>query len=309
MLSRVAERVYWSARYLERVEDTARLILVRHNLMLDMPRSVQPDWELLLEVLGAEQGFASRPGVAHEQNLINYVFSDRENSPSLLSSLAAARENIRTTREVLPSECWERINSLYLSVARRASKGLPRASRHVALNNIILACQQITGMLAGTMNHDESYQFVRMGRYLERADMSTRIIDVGTADLMGADEETAPYQNMLWMSVLQSLGAYQMYRLSVGANVQPAGVVDFLMRNKAFPRSAAHCLQVIGGSMQMLPQHDAAQKTLHSVQRKLRRTDCGALPSQALHQFIDDYQLRLHDIHQAISTAWFTPER
>jgi uncharacterized alpha-E superfamily protein len=307
MLSRVAEKVYWSARYLERAEDTARLILVRHHSILDMPRELQPDWQLLLDVLGAKESFASLPGAATEKNIIGYVFSERSNSSSIISTLTSARENMRTTREILPSESWERVNSLYLSVARRASKGLPRTSRHSALNSVIQACQQVTGMLAGTMNHDAAYQFVRMGRYLERADMSTRIIDVGSAELAAAGEEALPYQNSLWVSVLQSLGAYQSYRLSVQTNVKPEDVVDFLLRNESFPRTAAHCLLQIEQSMGSLPGHEEAIKVVRSIRRKLKRTNCRELHGQALHDFIDDFQVRLQSLHRAISDAWFTP--
>ncbi|MDH4039377.1 MAG: alpha-E domain-containing protein, partial [Gammaproteobacteria bacterium] len=169
MLARTAERAYWLGRFLERAENTARLILVRHNAILDLPKEVQPGWDLLLQVLGAEQDFASRPGVANEKNIISYVFGERENPSSIISSLTGARENIRTTREIMPSETWERINSLYLSVARRSNKDLPRSMRHSVLNNIIQSCQQITGMLSGTMNQDAPYQFIRLGRNLERA--------------------------------------------------------------------------------------------------------------------------------------------
>ena len=146
MLSRVAQRIYWLSRYLERAEDSARLILVRHHSILDLPRSVQPGWGLLLDVLGAHEDFAGKRRAANENNIISYVFSDRDNPSSIISSLTAARENMRTTREVLPSETWERVNSLYLSVARRSNKTLPRGSRHNVLNNIVQSCQQITGM-------------------------------------------------------------------------------------------------------------------------------------------------------------------
>jgi uncharacterized alpha-E superfamily protein len=308
MLSRVAERVYWSARYLERVEDTARLILVRHQSILDMPRDVAPGWEQLLDVLSASANFAAAPGAANEKNIVNYVFSDRLNPSSLISSLTAARENMRTTREVLPSESWERVNSLYLSVSRRSSKGLPRTSRHTALNTIIQSCQQVSGMLSGTMNHDEVYQFVRLGRLLERANMSTRIIDVGSADLRKTGEEALPYQNVLWMNILLSLSAYQMYRLSVGANVKPADVQHFLLRNADFPRSAAYCLQEIETCMKALPGHSEALEVLAAVQRKLKRTNCRELSSDELHDFLDQLQVKLDTVHDVVTRTWFSPE-
>ena len=129
MLSRVAERVYWLGRFMERAENTARLLLVRHNAVLDLPKEVQPGWDLLLQVLGAEEKFAELSGAPTEKNIISFVFGERDNPSSIISSLTSARENMRTTREILPSETWERVNSLYLSVARRSNKTPPPSSR------------------------------------------------------------------------------------------------------------------------------------------------------------------------------------
>jgi uncharacterized alpha-E superfamily protein len=214
---------------------------------------------------------------------------------------------MRTTREIMPSETWERINSLYLSVARRSQKDLPRGMRHAVLNNIVQSCQQITGMLAGTMNQDAAYQFIRMGRNLERADMSTRIIDAASAGLMGNLEETSPYRNVLWISVLQSLSAYQMYRLNVQRNVSPQDVLEFLFQSRVFPRAVAHCLAEIEYSMTLLPEHKPALAAAEHVLKKLASTDCGELVDRELHGFIDDLQLQLVDVHNAIVDTWFTP--
>ncbi len=308
MLSRVAERAYWLARYLERSEDTARLILVRHNVILDLPRSVQPDWEMLLSVLGAREDFHSRPGAASEKNILSYVFGDRDNHSSIISSLTAARENMRTSREVLPSEAWERVNSLYLSVARRASKGLPRASRHTVLNGIVHSCQQVTGMLEGSMSQDEAYHFIRLGRHIERADMTTRIIDIASTQIGEAGEDQRLYQNVLWVSILQSLSAYQMYRLNMRHNVRPDDALMFLLRDKQFPRALAHCLKELEHSIKALPRSEAALKPVRSVQRKLSRTKCDELEGAAIATFMDEMQQGLQRVHAAIQESWFSPE-
>lgn len=307
MLARTAERVYWLGRFLERTENTARLILVRHQAILDLPKEVQPSWDLLLHVLGADEGFAALPGVANEKNIISYVFGERENPSSIISSLTNARENMRTSREILPSETWERINSLYLSVARRSTKDLPRGVRHSVLNNIVQSCQQITGMLAGTMNQDAAYQFVRLGRNLERADMSTRIIDAASAGLMGKAEDISPYRNVLWISVLQSLSAYQMYRLNVQRNVSPEDVLEFLFQSEVFPRAVAHCLGELKNSMEQLPDHKPALKVIGRVRGNLAGMDSSSLAGVALHDFIDELQVELEAIHVAISSTWFAP--
>jgi uncharacterized alpha-E superfamily protein len=308
MLSRVAERVYWLGRFLERTENTARLLLVRHNAVLDLPKEVQPSWELLLQVLGAQETFAKLPGAATEKNIISFVFGERENPSSIISSLTAARENMRTTREILPSETWERVNSLYLSVARRSHKDLPRGMRHSVLNNIVQSCQQVTGMLAGSMNHDAAYQFVRIGRNLERADMSTRIIDAASAGLMGNIDETSPFRNVLWISVLQSLSAYQMYRLDVRGTVNRQDVLAFLFQSTVFPRAIAHTLLQIENSMKLLPESKKVREVVATLRRKLKDTDCSALEGADLHDFIDVLQMQLVDVHNAIALRWFAHE-
>lgn len=308
MLSRVAERVYWLGRFMERAENTARLLLVRHNAVLDLPKEVQPSWDQLLEVLGAEATFGELAKAPTEKNIINFVFGEKENPSSILSSLTSARENMRTTREILPSETWERVNSLYLSVARRGPKGLPRSVRHAVLNNIVQSCQQITGMLAGSMSHDVAYQFIRLGRNLERADMSSRIIDAASAGLMGNVHETSPFRNVLWISVLQSLSAYQMYRLSVRRSVSPEDVLGFLFQSTVFPRAIAHTLQEIENSMKLLPDHDQPLAVVSKLQHQVKESDCSTLADRALHEFIDELQLQLVDTHNAISARWFAHE-
>jgi uncharacterized alpha-E superfamily protein len=305
MLSRVAERVYWLGRFMERTENTARLILVRHNAVLDLPKEVQPSWDLLLQVLGAEAAFAKLPGAATEKNIISFVFGERENPSSIISSLAGARENMRTTREILPSETWERVNSLYLSVARRSNKDLPRGMRHSVLNNIVQSCQQVTGLLAGSMNQDAAYQFVRLGRNLERADMSTRIIDAASAGLMGNVDDTSPFRNVLWISVLQSLSAYQMYRQNVRRSVDREGVLAFLFQSTVFPRAVTHALQQIESSMKLLPEHKSALTAAANLRRQLKETDFSMLAGPTLHDYIDTLQLQLVDVHNAIGTSWF----
>lgn len=305
MLSRVAERLYWLARYIERAENTARLLLVRHQLILDLPKTIQPGWELLTDVLGTREIFDEQPGSATEKNIIAFVFGDRANHSSILSSLNNARENIRTAREVTPAETWERVNSLYLSVAHRRNSGLPRNARHKILNDIVQRCQQITGMLAGCMNHEYGYHFIRIGRNLERADMSTRIIDVGSARLMGDAEEILPYRNVLWISVLKSLSAYQMYRLSVKRNVQPDDVLEFLLQSEVFPRALAHTLNEIESSILTLPHNEQAAKIVNQVKRKLARTKTEDLRNQELHEFIDEMQLLLDKIHTKVAESWF----
>lgn len=313
MLSRVAERTYWLARYLERAEVTARLLLVRHLASLDLPREAQPQWTTLLDVLSVRAQFEALPGKPTEDKLVRFLFIDRSNPSSIISSLTSVRENMRTTREVLPSEAWEQANSLYLSVARRSGKGLPRSQRHSVLNNIIKACQQITGMLSGTMSHDTAYQFMKTGRLLERVDMCSRFIDVGTEELLSGSEQFLPYQNVLWISVLESLSAHQMYRLSMQSNVNPAQVIEFLIKDKNFPRALGFSIDELATSMSKLPGPDEALKPVQTARRRLERYRVGRPSSEQapanLHKFLDTVQRDMQRVHTAIDRTWFHPER
>lgn len=309
MLSQVAERVYWFSRYLERTENTARLMLVRHQLILDLPTSIQPEWHLLVEMLGLDSQFDREDIIANEKNIIKFIFSDRNNPSSIISSIANTRENMRTTREVMPSECWERLNSLYLSVAQRSDKYLSRRERHNVLNGIIQSCQQIAGMLMGTMNHDDAYQFIVLGRNIERADMSTRIVDAGSASLRGEEDEISPYRNVLWISILRSLSAYQMYRLSVRRNVKPQAVLDFLLKSEVFPRATAFNLNELERCVKKLSNHAKPLKAIKKLSGQLHNVDFGVVQDQKLHSFIDSLQEDLGDIHNRISDTWLHPER
>lgn len=311
MLSRSAERLYWFARYIERAENTARLMLVHHHLILDLPKHVRPSWGLLIDVLGANEEFEKTGKKISEKNANEFVFGSRENFGSIISSLKAARENIRTTREVMPSDAWERVNSLYLSVARRGKQGLPRSTRHKVLNDIILRCQQITGMLSGTMNEDEAYQFIRIGRNLERADMTTRIIDVGSAQLLENDdnhEEGNTYRAALWVSVLKSLSAHQMYNQHVSNRINASDVLAFLLQSKLFPRSDIHALQEIKSSISSLPRAEEPVKIIDEVQQELSDAKIPSLRGKELHAFIDELQLHLEQIHEIIFKTWFDPD-
>lgn len=305
MLARVAERLYWFARYVERTENTARLMLVQHQLVLDLPAAIQPGWGVMVDVLGASEDFARTKLKPTEKNVVAFVFGDKTNTSSIMSCITYARENIRTTREVMPSELWERINSLYLSLVQRARSDLPRSNRHAVLNDVIQRCQQITGLLSGCMSHDAAYQFIVLGRNLERADMSTRIIDVGSAQLLGDDEDIQPYRNALWISVLKSLSAYQMYRLNVRRNVKSHDVLAFLLHNEVFPRAVSHTLNEIKNCCVNLPNHEAALAIAQGSRQHLLSAELAALRGDALHSFIDEIQFNLDKIHQQAAQTWF----
>jgi uncharacterized alpha-E superfamily protein len=178
MLSRVAETIYWIGRYQERAENTARLITVNTNLMLDLPPKVAPGWDALIHLLGCYEFYLERHPEFTERRVANFLISDESNPSSIISTLSALRENARTIREILPREAWESINSYYQTALESKQSSFSRPGRQSYLQHIITGSQLMTGLLAGSMNHDTAYYFLNLGRKLKRADMTTRIIDV-----------------------------------------------------------------------------------------------------------------------------------
>lgn len=312
MLSRVAERIYWLGRYMERCENTARLVNVNSNLYLDLPNSVRVGWGSLIDISGTGSYFEADTQTADEKTVVHFLLSDKQNPASLINSLSFARENARITREIMPMEAWELINDLYLYIRDRAERATSRRDRNVILLHVISSIQQFTGLLAGCMSHNNAYDLIRIARNLERADMTTRIVDVGLVNLLphlsiGGTEVLEPYDNILWMSVLRSLSAYQMYRQHVRDRVNAEDVVKFLLQNEDFPRAVAHCLKQLEQCVWAMPRSEQLVSLLLELQKKLDEANLQSLLEKGLHEFIDELQLEIGNLHFKIAETWFLP--
>ena len=313
LLSRVAERVYWQARYLERAENMARLLNVFSALQLDLPRGTKLGWQSLIQITGHGELFTAKYKQENERNVVRFLLVEH-NGISLVDMLAFARENARTTREIMPTEAFELINDLYYFARDNAEKGLNRADRVVILEQIISRSQQIGGLLAGTMSRDEAYSFVRLGRSLERADMTTRIVDVDSEKLMpelevedAEPEALEPYENILWMNVLRSSSAYQMYRQHVRERVKGEDVVRFLLQNEQFPRSTAHNLTTLSKALRNLPNSNKVTWHVNKTRRLVRDADVKRLLRRGLLRHLDSVQESIGQVHFKIAETWFLP--
>ncbi|MDE0509839.1 MAG: alpha-E domain-containing protein [Gammaproteobacteria bacterium] len=313
MLSRVAERIYWQARYLERVENTARLLNVFSNLLLDLPGRTKLGWRALVRITGTTELFATRYNIATESNLAQFLIAD-DCDASICSMLSMARENARTTREVMPTEAFERINDLHYYAQSAADSAAVRSARNEMLEHTIESAQQIFGMLAGAMSRDAGYTFVRMGRALERADMVTRIVDVGARKLFThpgkgtvAPRFPEPYEGILWMSVLRSQSAYQMYRQHVRRRVNGEDVVRFLLQDEEFPRAAIHNLTTISKVLSKLPKNEEVAGLVDEARRHVMQSQVADLIEEGLTDYIDRLQIKFAAIHNAITHTWFSP--
>ena len=333
MLSRVAQNIYWMARYIERAEDTARIINVNTNLLLDLPRNMTFGWLPLIFIVGAEKQFFEKDPnrLADETTVVKFLISDSDNPGSIISSLASARENLRTTRDTVPQEAWEQINGLYIFARDHVPT---RRGRFEFLRRVIHGAQQINGMLAGSMSRTAAYDFVWLGRFLERADMTTRILDVRSANLLPRAGQSAtlklaqeqdriessqtqattvdrkeqnPFESIQWMSVLKSLSAYQMYRQQIRLRVGGPDVLRFLLQDESFPRAVSFCLKQLEICLQELPKNATPLAGIAALKQRLGAATVPDLAHEheALHEFIDNLQIGFGELHEQIAAAYF----
>lgn len=310
MLSRVAERIYWMARYLERAENTARLINVNSNLLLDLPKGVTPGWMPLIEIMGDKEVFHELYNDANERNIIRFLASEPKNSSSISMSLYLARENARTLRDIIPSECWEAINDLHDFVKQHLPNGLSRKNRFTFFQDIIGQIQKVTGILEGTMLRDSGYHFLRIGTYLERADMTSRILDVRSGNLLANDAgDLPPFEHIQWISVLSSLSAYHSFRQEIRGIIRSASVLHFLLRSELFPRSFAHCVNEVRNCLRDLPHSKKLQEIAGHLCESLESVELTEVKDQSLYLLIDQLQIELAQLHNAIAKDYFSIER
>ncbi len=310
MLARVVENMYWLSRYLERAENTARIIGVNTNLLLDLPGGIAPGWLPLVDISGARAEFDrlhdGKATRGAERDVVHFLVADRGNPGSVCSSIHYARENARTLREILPTEAWELLNEFITDCTRNVDNAVNKRTRFEFLKRIVVTLQTIAGMLDGTMNRNDAYIFSLLGRNLERADMTSRIVDVRSAQLLPAETpELRPFESVQWMSVLKSLSGYQMYRLRMRTRVKRTDVLQFLLRDDQFPRSCQYCLMQIERSLKDLPRNEGVLDVLEGATRFIDRAPLATLDQPGLHELIDKLQLHINNVHDMIAANYF----
>lgn len=308
MLSSVGQRMYWMGRYVERAESSARLIRVYSELFLDLPRGAGIGWKAVLDISGADPLFRKAGGNPDDaQSIIRFLLTDEDNPGSLLNALSLARENARTTRDIIPTEAWRVLNELYLTATSQLPAAHEEQSRGQILADVIQRCQLLTGLMGATMSHGDGYQLMKLGWHLERADMTTRIIDVAAALLLTREEELARYSNSLWMAVLRSQSAYQMYRQYVRRRVTDRDVIQFLISDPLFPRSVAYCIGAVENAISALPRADTPARNCRAIREIQESVSLAELDPAGLHEYIDRLQLALAELHETAYATWFAP--
>ncbi len=312
MLARVAENIYWLGRYLERVEGTVRLLNAHTNLLMDSPyTSAKNGWAPLIAVTGADELYDELYSNVTAANVSRFIIADTRNYGSLASSIQAVRYNLRACRDMVPTSLYETINKLCLSARSALNENFDTANRHHFLNTVEQHMLSIRGAVDGTMNRDQCYQFMRIGTYIERADMTSRILDVRSANLLPSKDNVAlvPFENRQWESVLRSVSSLQMYRRHCGP-VAGAEVLAYLLQSKESPRSYRFCIDRLEELIRSIGGGERAEAELHNLSTLLTSANLQELGSdpQRMHQFVDTLEIRLATVSDSIVDCYFSPK-
>jgi len=310
MLSRTADAVYWLSRYVERAENVARFVDVNFTLALDMPDTSAAQWMPMVATSGNERLFTERYGDPNEQNVVQFLTFDRDNPNSVLSCLWLARENARTVRDTISTELWEQVNSFYLLVKSAAGQGTLE-SPHDFFSQIKRASHLCIGIADATMAHNEAWHFARLGRLLERADKTARILDVKYFMLLPhVDYVGSPYDAILWSALLKSASAFEMYRKRY-RSINAERVVEFLILDREFARSMRFCLINAERSLRSITgtttstYTNSAELKLGRLRSELDYGEIHEIVSTGVHDYLDQFQVKLNQVGTSIMDTFF----
>lgn len=313
MLSRVAESLYWMNRYVERAENISRFIEVNWHLTLEQPDNEFQEWRALVSITGDNDIFLKRYSNFTKENVVSFLMFDTIYPHSVISCLRSARENARSVRDIMPNEIWEQINTFYHFVEDTGSR------QTTVYENPYGFCQQIqlkSMMLGGiendAMSHGEGWHFCRLGRYLERADKTSRILDVKYFILLPDVRYVGTtFDDVQWAALLRATGGLNAYRHQY-RRIFPSNTTQFLLFDPDFPRSVSHCLTAAQESLHAIsgtPKgsfRNAAEQRLGQLRGELAYTDINTVFKTGLHEFTDQLQFKMNQVHDAVAEVFFS---
>ncbi len=315
MLSRVADSLYWMSRYIERAENNARILDVNLQLLLDLGNQPTAEaaahWVPVIASLEETEFFDSLYQTPDGKSVTAFVTLQKKNPNSIFSCLSLARENARTTREQISSEMWEQINRLYLFVKGDAAKRLLRTSPHEFCKRITAGSHLFQGITDATMTHGEGWDFIRIGALLERADCTSRILDVKYHILLPSGERVGGnIDTIQWMAVLKSCSALEAYCKLYVSQVAPWKVAEFLITHRDFPRSIRYCIDSLDSALHRISGVDEnhyaneAERLSGRLRSDIDFVTIGEIFAFGLHQYLEAIQKRLVEVSDAMYATY-----
>jgi uncharacterized alpha-E superfamily protein len=310
LLARYADCIFWLARYVERAENLARILDVNETFSRDS-RGGQ-NWRSILQLNTDEKRFFATHSAATAHTVVRFYVVDASNPTSIVSAIRCARENARTLRPLISTEMWVQLNVFYNYLAGLGDADLVPGRLAALFGSIKEACQTHTGITDGTFFRDQGWYFYQLGRHIERADQTTRLLDIKYHLLLPSPSDVgSPIDVSQWQALLRSAAGYHAYRRLHAASTTPARVAGFLLLNQAFPRSVHHCVREAGQLLGELKSHynlrhgNAAAEELDRLRAVLGTLDISAILSEGLHEFLDLMQRQLIAVTRDLSVAFF----
>lgn len=307
MLSRVADSIYWMARYMERAENLARLMLANQNLMLDAGASQQDEsafWQPILMTTGDEEGYFKLYSSLNGADVEEYVAVRVENSNSILNCIRTARENARMIRDQITDEVWRAVNDLHLSLIGDKAKQMLAQTPAEFYETVMQGSGRFQGVARATMMRDETWHFFQIGNYLERADQTSRLIDA-CSNVALVQPPHPDAQPLRWQALLHSCSAWHGYR-EHHREIEPQSVLEFLFLSETFARSVRFCVREVDIALSSLIAPPSSKSVPDPIRLSGRiRADIAfgsieEILEIGLHEFIDGLQARLGKLGSAI---------
>ena len=310
MLSRTADHLFWMARYMERAENTARMLDVNYQTDL-LPQSAavaEQGWQGLLSISELTGDYTERYGAINPRQVMAFMVKDERNSSSILSCLRAARENARAVRGTLTTEVWETTNQTWLEFNRMLADGTLTRDPASLFEWVKFRSHLSRGVTVGTMLQDEAFHFIRIGSFLERADNTARLLDVKfhavQSDFYGAaDERDSEYDFYHWSAILRSVSGFEVYRKVYRNVIQPEKVAELLILRHDMPRSLAACIHEVVTNLKLVANEQSAdtQRRAGRLQADLQYGRIDEILSTGLHAYLTQFLDRVGDLGMGIS--------
>ena len=303
MLSRSAKHLYWLSRYVERTENIARMIDVNLELILDFPDDHSLNWKPLIDTLDINDLFESKYKNYNETNVLNFLFEDKKNLSSLKNCLVMSKYNIETIKDDLPKSANISLNHLYEHIIDNKISKVHKRKKLQYITNIVSMTQNFFGSINDNLSRGYEFEFIRLGRFVERTDMISRIIDC--LCVSKSSKQTHDFSTMEWISMLTTLSAQDAFRKEAKGEANRGEVITFLLKNDSFPRSVFRSLITIELCLQNLPRN---KKLLQMISRLISSSERSKLynfDDKRLHLYLDNLQKNVSSIDSKIHKTYF----
>lgn len=308
LIARFGWNIFWLGRYLERAEALARIVDINETYARDNPEG--PDWARILDLYADSVRFMENHDRADAASVTNFYVLDRTNPSSIAYTVAEARQNARSVRHLISTEMWTHLNMFHNVLAGLTQRDLRMNNLSRVCTQIKQDCQTFEGIAEGTFFRGEPWCFYQLGKYLERADQTTRLLDMGYDRI--TDSDTEGRDSIHWSVMLRSVAGYHAFRSLYPAGSKPADIATFLLYDREFPRAVALCVDRVTNSLHELETRHGhtRRKSVEDARRRLAftlETGLGQrVTPRRLHKFIDELQVSLADVSNEIGKAYLT---